>query len=739
MDAWLGHRLNPWMGLVALLMVAVVGIDLRNATVLYQTRQQNEHRHLILEAIDKIEADSRDAETGQRGFLITGDARYLQPYEDALKRSDADFAGLEEALRAWHPELLRRLPAVHAALEQKLHELEQTVALRRQSGFEASREVVLTDRGRRLMEQLRAEFEDLRTTEVQAIARGNALGDRLRYWAYATSLLGGLAVLLALGGTSRLLRRRFAERLAAARNLYDEKELYRTTLGSIGDAVITTDRDGRVTFLNPVAEKLTGWTTAQASGESLQSVFRIVNEDTRESVEDPALRALREGVVVGLANHTVLLHRSGLEYRIDDSAAPIRDSLGHIRGAVLVFRDISERRQVEDALREADRRKDEFLAMLAHELRNPLAPLQNALHILRVSGSNAQTVDRVTQMMERQLDQMVRLVHDLLDVSRMTRNILPLDKDWVDVGIVIRDALEMSTPALTEARHTLTVSPPAQSLTIVADRTRLTQALSNLLSNAAKYTPPGGQVWLTARDDGDAVVFSVKDSGEGIPADMIDRVFEMFTQVQTSMERSKGGLGIGLTLVRRIVELHGGSVVATSGGANQGSEFILRLPKPTNPQPESDTPQVSPSSGTVLRLVVADDNRDSADTLTTLLRLLGHRVSTAYDGADALEQLAEIRPDAAFLDLGMPRVDGYAVARTVREAPWGHDIVLIAVTGWGQDQDKTRSAAAGFNHHLVKPLTVETLDALLPTIHTRSTASPSAADTPSPPNSPDGC
>jgi PAS domain S-box-containing protein len=749
-------------------------------------------------------------------------------------------------------------------------------------------------------------------------------------------------------------------------------ELLRVTLGSIGDAVITTDTKGRVTYLNRIAESLTGWTQDDARQQPLEAVFRIINEDTRQPVENPAARALRQGLVVGLANHSLLVDKNGAERPIDDSAAPIRDEQGVVSGCVLVFRDVSERRQwekreasrllnarflasivessddaiisksldgiiqswnaaaerlfgytsaeaigrhislvippdrlaeedhissslqagtridhfetervrkdgrrvqisltvspikddngnvvgaskivrditdrklaeserqkfvtlienstdfigicdlnavpifvnraglqmigledldeartvhvrdfffpedqswimddflpsvlanghgeidvrfrhfrtgeahwmsykvlrlddeagrpvaiatvsqdvterrrLEDDLRalasdlaDADRRKDEFLATLAHELRNPLAPLSNTLEILKRSSQDV-SLRRGLDTMERQLEQLVRLVDDLLDLSRITHNRIELRRRPVDIASVIRQAALSAQPLADASGHTIEVAS-AEPIHVHADPVRLTQVFGNLLNNSCKYTPPGGTIRVTCVREGHEVVVSVSDTGMGIPRDKLTTIFDMFTQVDRALERSQGGLGIGLTLVKRLVEMHGGSVEARSAGEGQGSEFVVRLPIAVG---VSDVPAPADSETTTShatqRILVVDDNRDSAESMAMLLELTGHEVYTAHDGPHALDLVERHRPDVVLLDIGLPTMSGHDVCRSIRQQPWGKDIALVALTGWGQDEDRRRSYEAGFDGHLVKPVDPTRLLALL--------------------------
>jgi CheY-like chemotaxis protein len=375
-----------------------------------------------------------------------------------------------------------------------------------------------------------------------------------------------------------------------------------------------------------------------------------------------------------------------------------------------------ERRAAIEALREADRRKDVFIATLAHELRNPLAPIGNAVEIMRLSDDEKTQV-AAREMIDRQLRQLVHLVDDLLDVSRISQGKLELRRERIELQAVLRNAVETSRPLIDAGRHDLVIEPgPVPGIVVDGDMTRLTQVVANLLNNAAKYTPSGGRITLATLREGDDAVIRVSDSGIGIPADRVPEVFEMFAQVERSSARAHGGLGIGLALVKRLVEMHGGSVVATSAGPGRGSRFEVRLPTvaPRLALPRRERVRdAAPSTGDGSHVLVADDNRDSADSMAMMLELLGYRTTVVYDGDEALQAAAALRPRIAVLDIGMPRVNGHEVARRLRSEPWGERMVLIALSGWGRDDDRRKTAAAGFDHHLVKPLDLHELATLL--------------------------
>ena len=635
----------------------------------------------------------------------------------------------------------------------------------------------------------------------------------------------------------------------AQRRVTEQREVFRVTLRSIGDAVITTDTDGCITYLNEVGESLTGWSHKDALGQPLERVFQIVNEVTLQPVESPATRALREGVVIGLANHTVLIRKDGTKCPIDDSAAPIRNEAGYVSGCVLIFRDvnaqrlieretanqlltarllasivessndaiiskslegiiqswnaaaerlfcysaeeaigrhislvipperlaeedeiiaklkagqrieqfetervrsngelvtvslaispikddsgnvigaskivrdITERKRLEDNLRrlaadlsDADRRKNEFLATLSHELRNPLAPMSNMLEVVKRAEGDTEILQQAHDTIERQLGQMVRLVDDLLDLNRITHDRLELRRSEVELSSVIQQAVEVARPLIDAAGHALTVDLPDEPIYLNADRARLAQVFGNLLNNSSKYTRPNGAIALTAKQIADEVVVTVRDNGAGIPQDKLNSIFDMFMQVDQTADRAQGGLGIGLTLVKRLAEMHGGSIEAKSAGEGEGSEFVVRLPVLTKPtevtQPE---PSVAPEPPQ-RRILIVDDNQDSADSMAMLLEITGNKTYMAHDGVEAIEAIETHRPQVVLLDIGLPRLDGHEVCRHVRQQPWGKDIVMIALTGWGQDDDRRKSLEAGFNGHLVKPVDYDQLMELL--------------------------
>ncbi len=520
-----------------------------------------------------------------------------------------------------------------------------------------------------------------------------------------------------------------AVRLGSARGRKQKPTLqwtdrqFQTLLESLPAGAFTCDSDGLITSYNRRAVEF--WGREPKLNDPMDRFcgsFKMFSSDGSPIRHDQcwmALALLNDKAYNGCE---IIVERpdgqllTGLAH-----ANPIHDDSGKLVGAMNFLVDITDRKRAEAHEREADRSKDEFLATLSHELRNPLAPIRNAVRILQLKTSLSPESSWALEVVNRQMQQMTRLIDDLLDVSRITRNKFELRKATVELAEVVLVALETSRPLLEAAGHDLTVTvPPPPPIYLDADLTRLAQVLSNLLNNAAKYTEPGGRIWLTAERQGSDAVFRVRDTGIGIPPEMLTHIFDMFTKVDRSPERVQGGLGIGLTLVKRLVEMHGGTVEARSEGRGQGSEFIIRLPIvieefcPPNRLKKEAGPEGPTSS---FRILLVEDNQDSAATLGLLLRLMGNDLRFAHDGFQAVNEASEFRPEVILLDIGLPRMDGYEVARAIRQKPWGRSVVLIAITGWGQEGDRLRSREAGFDHHLVKPVDPAGLMELLASLH----------------------
>jgi PAS domain S-box-containing protein len=466
-------------------------------------------------------------------------------------------------------------------------------------------------------------------------------------------------------------------------------------LETIADGFASFDKEWRFTYINGPGARLLRRDPAALIGRSVWEVFpEVVGSSTHSALHEVADgRTMVDVVHEDPARGRTFWNR----------AYPTAGG-----GVSVHFRDITDQKRAEETLREADRRKDEFLATLAHELRNPLAPLRNSLELVKRLKDRPDLIARSIEMMERQVRTMVRLIDDLLDVSRITRNKLELRREPVDLASVAQQALEAARAPFEAAGHRVTVSLPPDPIRLHADPTRLAQVFGNLLQNAFKYTEPGGEIRLSLTREGDEAVVKVADTGVGIPADMLPRVFELFMQVDHKGNHSGEGLGIGLSLVKRLVELHGGTVSAHSDGQGRGSEFTLRLPVHDGATPGSrargPSEETSGPPGRLCRILVVDDNKDSAESLALLLGVSGHQSEVAHDGEQAVEKSADFMPDIILLDIGLPGMDGYETCRTIRAQPWGRNVLVVAVTGWGQPEDRRRSREAGFNAHLVKPV-----------------------------------
>jgi PAS domain S-box-containing protein len=508
---------------------------------------------------------------------------------------------------------------------------------------------------------------------------------------------------------------RARQRQFEQRDRFQAQALLAAIVEGSDDAIISKRLDGTILTWNRGAERIFGYSAAEAIG---RPITMIIPHD-RLQEERSILERLSRGERIEHYD-TVRQTKHGDLIDVSLTISPIRDASGRVIAASKVARDITERARVEAALREADRRKDEFLATLAHELRNPLAPIRNSLHILRVTGPKDPAVDRVRDILERQVNHMVRLVDDLMEISRITRGKIDLRQEPIELAAVIGSAVETSKPGIDAAGQDLVLSIASEPLPLVADPVRLAQVFANLLNNASKYSEARSTIWVTARSEDSHAVVSVRDSGIGIAPDMLERVFEMFAQAESSVPRAQGGLGIGLTLARSLVEMHGGTIEAKSAGPGRGSEFIVRLPLAVSRErPPAATTAEQSGSLVALRILVVDDDRDAADSLGTMLTYLGADVCVTYSGASALDRLAEFQPTVALVDLGMTGIDGYELARRIRDQRNSHEVALIALSGWGSEEDKRRSHEAGFDFHLIKPPDVDALKALMVSIGTR--------------------
>ena len=511
--------------------------------------------------------------------------------------------------------------------------------------------------------------------------------------------------------------RRKAQRRANAQQAEanSQREQLYATLTCMADGVVVTDDQGRLTLMNPAAETMTGCRLHESRGQRLEDLFSIDQEELNSNIANPLRDVRSVEYAAHNATHLLLTSRAGSQTPIAFSAAPLRNETGGVTGRVLIFRDESERRRSEEALRNADRQKDEFLATLAHELRNPLAPICMGLELLRLSSHTPATRAEVCEMMSRQSQHMVRLIDDLMDVSRITRGKLELRRRQIALDEILRNAIDASRPLIDQAGLQLSVKLLAHPILLYADPNRLTQVFSNLLNNAAKFTPPHGRIELMVEGQGSHVTVAVSDTGIGIPDDKRELIFDMFAQIDRGDESVPSGLGIGLTLVKRLVEMHGGTIEVASEGHNLGSTLRVRLPiahAGTSPHTIAD----AAAGGRPIvkrRVLIVDDNADALTSLSMVVRALGSETFNAHDGLEAVECAGNLRPDVILMDIRMPRLNGYDAARRIRQQSWGNDVLMVATTGWGKEEDRKRSKEAGFDLHLVKPIEVSAVQELL--------------------------
>ena len=501
---------------------------------------------------------------------------------------------------------------------------------------------------------------------------------------------------------------------AALHASFKEVTQLRTAL-DVHAIVAITDARGRITFVNDKFCAISKYSREELLGQD----HRIINSGYHPK---EFIRDLWTTISQGLVWQGEIKNRAkdGFFYWVATTIVPFLNEEGKPRQYVVIRADITGHKEAEAALKEADRRKDEFLATLAHELRNPLAPVRNAVEVLRMKGPDIPELHWARDIIDRQTQAMTRLIDDLMDISRINQGKIELKREQIQLAKIVQGAVETSRPLIEEMGHTLTVTLPPVRVIVDADLTRLAQVFLNLLNNAAKYTERGGRIDLRADLQGSDVVVSVADTGIGIPADKLPTLFEMFSQVEVALSRSQGGLGIGLCLVKRLVEMHSGSVEAKSGGPGQGSEFVVRLPivvEQTYPRQASDDgDKAQPTSD--LRILVVDDNRDAAESLAMLLKMMGNNIHTAYDGEEAVAAAGKFRPHVVLCDIGLPKLNGYEACRQMKAQAWEKKMILIAVTGWGQDDDRRKSQEAGFDHHMVKPVDPQALMKLLAGLNT---------------------
>ncbi len=496
----------------------------------------------------------------------------------------------------------------------------------------------------------------------------------------------------------------------AMKSLKESEERHRLLFETSRDGIVTVDLAGQIQDSNPAYQSMLGYTMDELRALKCQDLTPPRWHDAEEAIVRD--RILAQGDSGEYEKEYI--RKDGSVFPVSLRAWPVLDAGGEVIAMRAFVRDISDRKRVEEALRDADRRKDEFIATLSHELRNPLVPIRNGLQVLRKAGGQGPSAERAQEMMERQVEHLVRLVDDLLEVSRVSHGKIELRKERLDLAVVVDRAVDLNRESIDAAGVLLRVILPDAPVLVDADPVRLAQIFGNLLNNAMNYTDRGGQIEVAVRRVADEAIVSVADTGVGIPKDKLPHVFDLFVQGDATPGRDKGGLGIGLSLVRSLVELHGGEVEAHSEGEARGSRFVVRLPLTANLEVSAPSPRSgSCAAASSRRVLIVDDTPEVADSFAILLETLGVQVRVAYSGAQGLAASSEFEPELVFLDIGMPGMDGFETARRMRDQPAGRKAVLVALTGWGEDEMRRRVQEAGFNRHLTKPASMGDLEALL--------------------------
>jgi len=697
---------------------AAIALLVAMSLLLYQahrhTRRASEWTRHGLDALNQTEALLRhmvDAETGQRGYLLTGDPSYLEPYDNARAAIPSAIDSLRR-ITAEDAEQQARVAELDSLIAAKLEELAATIALRQHGGAEAALPMVRSNRGKHTMDEARSLLADIETAERAELSRRLAYREQLSAqvsWLIAAT---ALTAVLALGLALRRLRRETDRAIVAERREHETNSRLAVTLESIGDAVIATDPGGRIVFMNQVAEQLTGWPLTEARGRPLDEIFRIVNEQTREPVESPVVKVLHSGVIVGLANHTVLLRRDGTELPIDDSGAPIRDASEDMMGVVLVFRDVSQRTALERMTVEAEasRAKDQFLAMLSHELRAPLSAIAGWLAVLRRSPDDAEIRRRALEVLDRNVTAQAQLVNDLLDVSRVISGKITLHRVAQDVRPLVRAGLESVRLAAEAKALRLDYREPDAPVLVDVDADRMQQIVGNLLANAIKFSIKGSKIAIGVEANSADCRIVVADAGQGIEPAFLPHVFDRFRQQDPTNSRSHGGLGLGLAVVKLLVEALDGRVRAESPGAGQGATFTVELPV-VEGRAVMTIPSLKRSPGADLAnisVLLLDDDRDTLEALQLLLESHGASVRTASSVQAAREVFEREPPMVIVSDICLPEEDGYSFMRWVRGRDQGRT-PSIAVTGLATTNDRADARAAGFDDYLAKPIATDQL------------------------------
>jgi PAS domain S-box-containing protein len=683
---------------------------------------REEIRREVIVDLNQLVSTVKDAERGQRGFIITGDDRYLVPYNDALSRLPGEIADFKAMPRIDISE--SDVDKVVQLIQQKVDELGRTLELRRSADFDAAVEAVKSGEGQQLMEQLRAEVARVETIKTSALERDRKFSDQITRIRTRVFIATALINLLVLAWAYRRIAESIKLRDAALGEAHQrgaelgrQKDLLAVTLASIGDCVIVTDERGRLDFMNKVAEQVTRWTLAEARGRPAVEIFHILNEETRAPVESPVEKVIQQGVVVGLANHTLLIRKDGTEVPIDDSGAPIHDADGKLRGVVLVFRDFSQQRRIQRELRDAketaetaNKAKDQFLAMLSHEMRTPLTPVLATLNIWEASEEVPEAMRSDVQMLRRSIELEARIIDDLLDITRIARGMLSFSPENMDVHTLIEFLVDLSRSEIGAKQLRLTLKLRAERHFVYTDSARLQQVLWNVLRNAIKFTETGEITVTTSNDAQNNIDISIADTGIGMTPETLSRLFRPFEQADRVRNPRYGGLGLGMAISNALVELLNGKLTATSPGLGCGSTFKITFPTMAHGPGPSESQAGSPIDRSKLKLLLIEDHADTARALVKLLGSRGYNISSVATLASAVEVAERECFDVFLCDIGLPDGTGFDFIERIRQK---HQTPAVALTGFGMRQDIERAEQAGFDAHLTKPVNLQKLEATI--------------------------
>jgi PAS domain S-box-containing protein len=682
------------------------------------------HRDVIAQSAQLL-STLTDAETGQRGFTITGDEKYLGPYNAALARLPEELNKLKHMEKVAIP--AKDLATIEQLAQKKMRDLARTIQLRRTAGFEAAAALIKAGASRETMDELRAGIARLQERQETAMRTEASIAEAATRTRTLTFTLTGLINLLfilwayqRINAAIKEQRAALAETEAARKEIQLQKDLLNVTLSSIGDCVIVSDEQGRITFMNGVAEELTGWSLLEARLRPTTDVFKIINENSRKPVENLVEKVMKSGVIVGLANHTLLIRRDGSEVPIDDSGAPIKEADGTIRGAVLVFRDFSEHREAQRLLQEAketaenaNKAKDQFLAMLSHELRTPLTPVLATLNLWEASDVLPLAMQADVQMLRRSVELEARIIDDLLDLTRIAKGMLSFSPEDTDVRELLEFLVGICHSEFHGKRLTLSMQTNAPNHHIHTDAGRLQQVLWNIIKNAAKFTEPGGAITISTWNENGNISVAVKDTGIGMTAETIGRLFEPFEQGDQRLSRRYGGLGLGMAISHALVDLLGGQIKAESAGLGKGSLFTVIFPVSLDSEQHKngkDGAKIEEVEKGRVKILLVEDHGDTSRALVRLLTSRGYEVQTAGTVASAIEAVERASFDLLLCDIGLPDGTGFELMERVRRSC---RTPALALSGFGMEDDIAKSKEAGFEAHLTKPVNFQKLEATI--------------------------